>query len=178
MGLRRVLGASDGLRFGDLMLSEFSTDAAEVGVQVAEVGPGRVIGAADPRFLAGAGEIGPGELFAGGARYLTSGALDPSRLPKSAFVDDFGSRFGRRPGPYAAYGFEAMRVVLEAIEAAQGKDEFRTAVVDGALGSEHPGSILGLYSITADGDTTLCAIQRYREEGGEPVPGEAVCPRD
>ena len=58
------------------------------------------------------------------------------------------------------------------------KDEFRTAVVDGVLGSEHPGSILGLYSITADGDTTLCAIQRYREEGGEPVPGEAVCPRD
>ena len=40
-----------------------------------------------------------------------------------------------------------------------------------------PNSILGSYSITSDGDTTLCAVQRYPGLEGTLVPGEAVCPR-
>lgn len=176
MGLGRLLGAPDGLPFGNLMLSEFSADAAEVGVEVDRVQPGRIIGRSGPSFLAGAGPDGPGVLTAGGRRYVTSGALAPIRLPKSAFPADFRRRFERDPGPYAAYGYDAMQLVLEAIEVAEGKDEFRAAVVDAVLDADRPDSILGPYSIAPDGNTTLCAVQRY-EERGELVPLEAPCPR-
>ena len=158
--------------FDVLMQSEFEADAAEVGIQVFEA---REIGESGPEFIAGGGPIGPGKLTDGPDAYAVSGAVEPGLLPGS-FAADFRERFDRRPGPYAAYGFEAMRVALEAIAEADREEAFRGSVVDGVLGSEHPDSILGSYSITSDGDTTLCAVQRYRLEGTL-VPGEAVCPR-
>jgi branched-chain amino acid transport system substrate-binding protein len=172
--LRRVLASSNGTPFGDLMLREFSADATEVGVEVTN---GATAGSA-PEFLAGAASQGPGLLKVRGAVRLTSGALAPSRLPKGAFAAAFTARFGREPGPYAAYGYEAMRVVLEAIGTASGKEEFRVSVAEAVIGSQHPDSILGPYSITSEGDTTLCAIQRYQQRGGDLVPRSAVCPRD
>ena len=49
-------------------------------------------------------------------------AMKASRLPGGAarFRSDFEARFGHGPGPYAAYGYEAMRLVLNAITAAAG----------------------------------------------------------
>jgi hypothetical protein len=36
--------------------------------------------------------------------------------------------------------------------------------------------VLGPYSITAEGDTTECMIQRYRVQGEALLPLEARCP--
>ena len=55
------------------------------------------------------------------------------------------------------------------------EEAFRGSVVDGVLDSEHPDSVLGSYSITSEGDTTLCAVQRYRLEG-EPGAGRGRLP--
>lgn len=165
--------------FDSLMLSEFAADAAEVGVDVAEPGQLTTVDgeqSPDPFFIAGGGRVGPGQLTAGGRRYAVSGAVEPGLLPDAAFASQFRERFGRRPGPYAAYGFEAMRVALEAIGAADSKDGFRASVIDGILDSRHMDSVLGSYAITSEGDTSLCEVQRYRRER-RLVPGEAVCPR-
>ena len=168
--------------FSQLMASEFSTDAAEVGIEVEMAeGPFAVGPAASgSAFLAGVGVTGPGQLAARGAIHVVSGVVEAGRLPQRAFPAEFRERFGRRPGPYAAYGYEAMRVAMEEIGGADTQEGFRASVVDGVLDSEHPDSALGTYSITSEGDTSLCAVQRYRlaDRGlGRLVPDKAVCPR-
>jgi ABC-type branched-subunit amino acid transport system substrate-binding protein len=68
--------------------------------------------------------------------------------------------------PYGFYGFEAMSLVLDSIEQA-GND--RQAVVRAARGTRDRDSILGRYSIDADGHTTTTAYGRFAVAGGELV---------
>ncbi|MGH2923543.1 MAG: hypothetical protein ACRDKH_05885, partial [Solirubrobacterales bacterium] len=76
-----------------------------------------------------------------------------------------------------AYGYDAMELALEAIQSAAGEDDgFRGAVADAVLDAERPESVLGRYSITADGDSTLCAIQVYEASGGGLSPRKPICP--
>jgi len=63
----------------------------------------------------------------------------------------FERRFGREPGPWAAYGFEAMRRVLRAIEAAGPRGNDRRAVVEAYLALDHPEPRLALWRPTLDG---------------------------
>jgi branched-chain amino acid transport system substrate-binding protein len=163
--------------FGALMSDEFARDASEVGVEVSQfpdIGGGPSKGQPNSLFAVGFGP-GPGELSVGPNTYGVVGTLEPNRLPPGSFPADFRARIDRRPGPYAAYGYEAMRVALEAIGNADTKDGFRASVIDGILDSDHSDSVLGTYSITSEGDSSLCAVQRYRLVGRR-VPGEAVCP--
>jgi len=103
--------------------------------------------------------------------------LDPKLLPNKQFENLFATRFHRSPGPYAAYGYEAMELVLHGIQGA-GTDSssFRDKVRNGVFGSHLDGTVLGSYAITSDGDTTECMIQRYRLSGTTRVPLGAPCP--
>jgi branched-chain amino acid transport system substrate-binding protein len=183
LDVRKMLLSDGPTVFERLMASQFATDAAAVGVETRPylVGPvGPASAGFPPRFGPGVGGTGPGLLDVDGVLHAVSGAVEASRLPERTFPAEFRERFGRRPGPYAAYGYEAMRVALEAIGGADTEDGFRASVVDGILDSEHPDSVLGTYSITSEGDSSLCAIQRYRFAGrglGRHVPDKAVCPR-
>ena len=169
LGATRVRVDLERSRFGRLTAEQFSADAAEVGIEVAAAG-----GRAD--LTLSAGEDNSLRLSDGG-EHLLAAALDPGSLPAAGFATDFRAAYGRDPGPYAAYGYEAMSLVLQAIaEAADANEEFRDAVVDAVLGAERPESILGRYSITDEGDSTLCAIQRYTVDAGRPVPDQATCP--
>lgn len=165
---------SDGSAFQDLAAGEFRSAAAEHGIQVSPAAPaGRSVSAA---------AYSPGDqtLTVTGpspGSYAVSAELDPSRLPGKQFPSQFERRFHRAPGPYAAYGYEAMELVLQAIAGA-GTDasSFRDKVRNGAFGAHRDGSVLGSYSITSNGDTTECMIQRYRIEGAQRVPLAAPCP--
>lgn len=168
LGSGRYRAVSDGTRYGELMVSEFSSAAAAVGIEV--VGEN---GRADGSFRAS--DAGGLRLEAGGD-HVISAALDPSQFADTQFAAEFSGRYGREPGPYAAYGYEAMELVLEAIEGAEGSDEFRSDVRDAVLDAERPDSILGRYSITPAGDTTLCAVQPYELRAGRQVPGKPICP--
>lgn len=101
---------------------------------------------------------------AGGRRPLrvTSAALDPSQLPPAAeeFLADFRNAYGREPGRFAAYGYEAMAVVLDSIDRADDPLD-RRAVVDAFFGTEDRESILGTYSIDEVGNTTLSQLGAY-----------------
>ena len=102
---------------------------------------------------------------------LTASAQDPSQLPPDAkrFETAFEREYGRPPGPYAAYGYEATELVLDAIERAGSDAEDRRAVLAALYDTENRASALGIYSIEPTGDTTLDAIAGYRVENGESV---------
>ena len=69
-----------------------------------------------------------------------------------------------------------MGLVLQAIAGA-GTDasSFRDNVRNGVFGAHRDGTVLGSYSITDEGDTTECMIQRYRVQGPSLVPLGAPC---
>jgi hypothetical protein len=70
-----------------------------------------------------------------------------------------------------------MGLILQAIGGA-GTDasQFRDNVRAGVIGAHRDGTVLGSYSITSDGNSTECMIQRYRVEGAQRVPLAAPCP--
>ena len=94
-------------------------------------------------------------------------------LIASAWRDPFaqspaGQQFLRRyrreyrendPDPYAAYGYEAMRLILDAVRTA-GPD--RRAVIDRLSDVHRRRSVLGTYSFDRFGDTTRTGYSVYR----------------
>ena len=170
LGGRTLSAVSDGSAYGDLMVAEFTTAAEAAGLQVPPEAAAvdLAFSASDERGL---------QLTEPGVTYETSEAVDPSNLPDKQFASEFEARFDRRPGAYAAYGYEAMQLALDAIaDASDSGDQFRDSVRDGVLGAERSESLLGPYSITSDGDSTVCMVQRYRIQGPERIPLEAPCP--
>jgi branched-chain amino acid transport system substrate-binding protein len=170
LGARTLSAVSDGSAYGDLMVAEFTRAAEAAGMQVPPEAA-----AVDLAFSASA-EKGL-QLTGPGVAYETSEAVDPSNLQGKAFASEFEASFDRPPGPYAAYGYEAMNLILGAIaDAPDNADQFRDSVRDGVLGAERSESAFGPFSITSDGDSTICRIQRYRVQGPERVPLDAPCP--
>lgn len=105
---------------------------------------------------------------------LTSAALDPAQLPSAAsgFLTGFKSEYHRDPGRYAAYGYEAMAVVLDSIQRADNPLS-RKDVVDAFFATTDRDSILGRYSIDEVGNTTLGELGAYDVRKGRAVPESA-----
>jgi branched-chain amino acid transport system substrate-binding protein len=130
-------------------------------------------------FLAQLGRALPGVTV-----YASEGILAASELPPGVTVDALtgvlpgrdqtarGRRIlatiRRREGPTAAapgalYGYESMRVVLDAIERA-GAD--RAGVARAALEVRTRRSVIGSYTVRATGDVGVERFARYRLAGG------------
>jgi branched-chain amino acid transport system substrate-binding protein len=135
----------------------------------AAAAPGALVMSTDALLLDSGSLASMGEIE--GRLRLTASAQDPSQLPSAAkqFAVAFEDRYGRPPGPYAAYGYEATALVLDAVERAGSQAEDRRAVLSAIYDTEDRDSVLGSYSIEPTGDTTLQAIAGYRVENGEPV---------
>jgi branched-chain amino acid transport system substrate-binding protein len=103
--------------------------------------------------------------------YLTSVAQDPSQLPAPGrrFIADYRKEFGERPDPYAAYGYTAMALLLDAIERAGGRGNVRSEVIKETFDTNRFRSPVGVFSIDDNGDTDLTAIAGYRIRNGQPV---------
>jgi branched-chain amino acid transport system substrate-binding protein len=99
---------------------------------------------------------------------LTSAAQDPAQLPAEGqrFARRFQARYGRPPGRYAAYGYEAMAAVLDSIRRAGASGAEREAVVEAFFETRDRRSVLGPYSIDEVGDTTLDRMSGYRVARG------------
>ena len=69
-----------------------------------------------------------------------------------------------RSDPYKIYGYEAMKVILDAINAGGPTKE---GVLAGLRGVQNRNSVLGTYSFDANGDTTLRTFGLYSVRGGE-----------
>jgi branched-chain amino acid transport system substrate-binding protein len=94
--------------------------------------------------------------------------LNPESYPPEGqeFFTQFEQEYGEsNPDPYAIYGYEAMRLVLDAIERAgsANKEDILKALFD----TKDRQSVLGTYSIDENGDTTLTDYGIYTIEDGE-----------
>ncbi len=169
---------SDGSAFADALIDGFEAapTAPALGADgqalyLAAAGPGaRVDATAGERGIYGSDAQLDGSGLLGSRSSpvrLTSAALDPTQLPPAAdpFLAAFAEAYGRRPGRYAAYGYEAMAAILAAIDRAEDPTS-RGDVVDEFFAIEDRDSILGRYSIDGVGDTTLRVLGSYEVSGG------------
>ncbi len=67
------------------------------------------------------------------------------------------------------YGYEAMSVVLDSIRSAGTRGNVRQVVTDRFFATSDRSSVIGRYSIEADGETTLSRYGVDRVVGGRPV---------
>ncbi len=106
---------------------------------------------------------------------LVSGLQHRSQLPPrgQGFLRRFRSRYRRRPDSHAAYGYEAMAVILDSMRRAQTARE-RASVIGAFFGTGDRRSVLGTYSIDEVGNTTLKAMAGYRLRDGRPVFARAL----
>jgi branched-chain amino acid transport system substrate-binding protein len=176
LGVKRVAVADDGSGFGRVMASAFR--AALGGAEFTSKRPDLLYYAglaAGERAAVPQGNPAPvmgsdallepdrGTVVTT-ARFATSAAQDPSQLPAAgrAFAAKFRDRFGHEPSRYAAYGYEAMAVVLNAVRRAGSSGDERQPVIDSFFDTRGRGSILGAYSIDTVGNTTLNRMTGYR----------------
>ena len=103
----------------------------------------------------------------------TIATLDPKSFPAEGkkFFTDYSAEYNvPRPDPYAIYGYEAMDLILDSIEAVGDKGGDRQAVIDQVLeNTKGRESVLGTYDIDENGDTTLTDYGLYRIEDGKLV---------
>ena len=103
--------------------------------------------------------------------FLTTPTLDPKLYPPAgrAFFKNYQSKYGQVPESYGIYGYEAMKTALLAIEDAGDQGNDRQAVVEAFFKIKDRDSVLGNYSIDANGDTTLSSYGGNRVKDGKLV---------
>jgi branched-chain amino acid transport system substrate-binding protein len=86
---------------------------------------------------------------------ITFGGVPPALLegPGRAFFGRYVERFGKEPESYAASSYDAMGVVLQAIEQVGAPD--RAAVVEAAFATRDFPGLQGRFSFDPNGDTDL-----------------------
>jgi branched-chain amino acid transport system substrate-binding protein len=141
------------------------------------IGLWRQLHSADPRLLLLGSSTLAEEAFtsgigaAGASTYLTTPVLAPGMYSASGqrVLSDYRRQFGGEAGGYALYGYEAMSVVLEAIRSAGVRGNDRQVITDRFFATRSRDSVIGRYSIEADGDTTLSRYAVDRVLGGRAV---------
>jgi branched-chain amino acid transport system substrate-binding protein len=99
--------------------------------------------------------------------YVTFGAVPPSKLTGrgAEWYRDYKARFNAEPEVYAAYGYEAAKVALDAIERAGRKD--REAIREAVLATRDFDGVLGRWSFDEHGDTTLTTMSGRQVKDGK-----------
>ena len=107
--------------------------------------------------------------------YISVAGMPPSGLTGSGatFVKSFGKQIGTTPNPYAAYGAQAMLVMLQAV-AAGGGDRAKTTKA--IFGINIVNGILGNFTINATGDTNLTPVTIYKQAGKNLNPVKTLVP--
>jgi branched-chain amino acid transport system substrate-binding protein len=84
-----------------------------------------------------------------------------------AFFDKFRAKYQREADPYAIFGYESMKVALDAIAKAGKKD--RAAILDAVRNTKDYQGAMGTWSFDANGDISLDDIRGFKVEGGKYV---------
>jgi branched-chain amino acid transport system substrate-binding protein len=108
-------------------------------------------------------------------------AAEPGFLPndlsssaKQQFLTPFQATYGRVPSPEAIFGYEAMSAVLAVLREAGGQANNRSRVVRDFFAIHNRSSVLGTYSINAQGDTNISPFVFSRFARGTLVPYKFV----
>lgn len=126
-------------------------------------------------FLQAAGEAAEGT-------YITFGGIPPDKLTgKGAeFIAAYTAKYPDAPAEaYTAYGYEAAKVILAAIERAAATNPadtlaLRAAVLKEVLATKDFAGVLGTWSFNAEGDTSLTEMSGQVVTGGKFVFSEII----
>ncbi|GAC1524409.1 MAG: branched-chain amino acid ABC transporter substrate-binding protein [Thermoleophilaceae bacterium] len=186
----QVIAAAENLHLPVTEVVEAKDDPASypgLAAAVARRGPDAVLytglgGAGAGSLLAAIGAALPrAHLFASSS--LATASPSPPELPDIDFVKpalparSYGAaarrllarltaQLGTSIDPEALYGYEAMRVVLDAINRAGRRSNRRDAVVSRALEPRARRSPIGGYSVIPGGDVSTTRLGEYRHSGG------------
>jgi branched-chain amino acid transport system substrate-binding protein len=101
---------------------------------------------------------------------VTVATLAPDEYPPEGrkFFSDFEAKYGEKnPDPYAIYGYEAMKLILDTCKELGSDCSDRQAMIDALFQTKARKSVLGTYDIDENGDTTLTDYGVYSIKGGE-----------
>jgi branched-chain amino acid transport system substrate-binding protein len=101
---------------------------------------------------------------------VTVATLSPDEYPPDGqkFFDDFSAKYGEdNPDPYAIYGYEAMKLVLDTCKELGADCSDKQKMIDALFATKGRESVLGTYDIDENGDTTLTDYGVYSIDGGE-----------
>jgi branched-chain amino acid transport system substrate-binding protein len=148
-------------------------DVAEAAPDVRLYGPHRL---GTPGFY----DPGEGGVSAqvGSRITLTDPTLPAREYPPRGreFFADYEAEYAEEPGAYAIYGFEAMNVILDALERAGSRRNELQAVIEAFYDTNSRRSALGTYDIDEDGDTTLALYGAYAIQRGRLAFEEKIKP--
>jgi branched-chain amino acid transport system substrate-binding protein len=99
---------------------------------------------------------------------VTIATLSPDQYPPQGqeFFKSYTQKYGEaNPDPYAIYGYEAMELALDAIK--RSKTGEKADVVKALFATKNRNSVLGNYSIDANGDTSLTDYGVYSIANGQ-----------
>jgi branched-chain amino acid transport system substrate-binding protein len=108
---------------------------------------------------------------------VTVATLSPDQYPPEGqrFFDEYKKRYDvPAVDPYAIYGYEAMRLVLDSCKELGPDCSDRQALIDALFQTKGRESVLGTYDIDENGDTTITDYGVYRVEDGELVFDQTV----
>jgi len=113
---------------------------------------------------------GAGADIAEGA-YASVAGLAPENYTEAGkqFLTAYEAKYGKLTEPYAIYGYEAMNVLLKAIEdvcASGGDPTDRAAVTKAVFAVKDFDGVLGKWSFDENGDTTLTSMTIYQVKDG------------
>ena len=126
-------------------------------------------------FLQAAGEAAEGT-------YITFGGIPPDKLTGkgAAFFAAYNAKYpDAPPEAYTAYGYEAAKVALAAIERAAATNPadmtgLRAAILKEVLATKDFAGVLGTWSFNAEGDTSLTEMSGLIVTGGAFVFSEII----
>ncbi len=106
--------------------------------------------------------------------YATFGGIPPKELTGKGkeWYDAYKAKFNSEPEPYAAYGYEAAQVVLQALgKVCEGN---RDAVRETVMATKDFPGLLGTWSFDANGDTTITKMSGSEVKDGKWVFAETL----
>jgi branched-chain amino acid transport system substrate-binding protein len=129
----------------------------------------------ESEFLQAAGEAAEGS-------YITFGGVPPDQLTGAGadFIKAYNAKYpDQAPEAYTAYGYEAAKVALAAIERASARNpkdnaELRKFVLEETFKTKDYAGILGTWSFNAEGDTSLTDMSGQIVTGGAFVFSEVI----
>jgi branched-chain amino acid transport system substrate-binding protein len=101
---------------------------------------------------------------------VTVATLSPDEYPPEGkkFFSDFEKKYNEpNPDPYAIYGYEAMKLVLDTCKNLGSDCSDKQAMIDALFQTKGRKSVLGTYDIDDNGDTTLTDYGVYTIKDGE-----------
>ncbi|HEY1511145.1 MAG TPA: hypothetical protein VGF93_19210 [Solirubrobacteraceae bacterium] len=196
LNVSKLYVASDGSQYGRTIAQAVRTDAAKASITVVPSMSGAdaaFIGASSDaggaRMFNSAASSGPTlklfgpsalddaafasqlssarNVFVSSPGFLTK---DLTATAQSQFLKPFQDAYHRTPAPQAIFGYEAMAAVISVLHTAGTAANDRDTVVKGFLAIRNRDSVLGTYSINANGDTSIAPFVFSHLAGGKLVP--------